>query len=60
MSDRIAIDPHHEGSCEWRWDGVKLWHKARGVSKWIEVKRIHPTPQRIAVLHELINAKEQP
>jgi len=58
MSDRVAVDPHHENACEWRWDGRKLWHRARGVSKWVEVKRVHPTPARISMLNALINGKD--
>lgn len=51
----VATDPHHDGQCEWKWDGSQLWHKDRMVKTWTVVKRIHPTPKRIAILNALMN-----
>jgi hypothetical protein len=52
----VVLDPHHEGACEWKWDGAHLWQKDRAVTKWNEVKRIHPTPARIAALNSIMNS----
>lgn len=49
-----ARDPHHNGACEWGWDGTVLWHRQRGEKRWVKVNRTHPTPKRIAVLAELM------
>ena len=51
---RTVRDPHHNGYNEWGWDGRELYHKAVGVNRWVKVKRIHPTPARIATLNELM------
>ena len=51
---REARDPHHNGDCHWGWDGLKLYHRSVGQSRWTEVRRIHPTPKRLAVLVELM------
>ncbi len=53
----IARDPHHNGKAEWGWDGNRLWHRQVGNHYWTIVKRIHPTPRRVAVLAELMKRK---
>ncbi|HHP9706328.1 TPA: hypothetical protein ACSJ5D_002789 [Yersinia enterocolitica] len=54
---KTVKDPHHDGSMLWGWDGVKLYTKLDStvVKRWQEVKRIHPTPKRIAVLYALMH-----
>lgn len=51
---RTARDPHHNGCNEWGWDGYDLWHRMRHQRYWTQVKRIHPTPKRVAVLAALM------
>jgi hypothetical protein len=53
-NDVSVRDPHHDGLCEWRWDGEKLWHRAEGQSKWTEVKRISFTKERILAIAGLL------
>lgn len=62
----IARDPHHNGVCEWGWDGHQLWHRQRGERWWKMVKRIHPTPARCRMLaglmlplHQLMKDQQQ-
>ncbi|MGS2945103.1 hypothetical protein AB1A47_04415 [Enterobacter hormaechei] len=52
-----AKDPHHDGCMLWGWDGKDLFTKLDSpvVKRWQKVKRIHPTPARIAVLNSLMN-----
>lgn len=49
-----ARDPHHNGACEWGWDGSHLWHRQRGERWWVMVRRIHPTPARVRMLSGLM------
>ena len=49
-----ARDPHHNGACEWGWDGHTLWHRQVGQRWWTMVKRVHPTPARCRMLAGLM------
>lgn len=55
---KTAKDPHHNGFNTWGWDGTTLFIKNECQSKWTKVKRIHPTPARVAVLNKLMNGDE--
>lgn len=57
---RTAHDPHHDGCNEWGWDGRDLYHRTIGHKKWVKTRRVHPTPARIAVLHQLMKIEAQP
>ena len=46
-------DPHHELDVEWALFRNGFWHRHSGQSKWTKVKKIHPTPRRIAALASL-------
>lgn len=56
---KVARDPHYGGTAsEWGWDGHDLHHRAVGTSRWVKVRRVHPTPARIETLYKLM--KEHP
>lgn len=47
-------DPHHEGFSEWCCVNKKFYIRNGSKSLWTEVKKIHPTPARIAALNSLL------
>lgn len=58
--DSEIADPHHEGACRWKWSGGKLYHNTHGAKRWVEVKKIHPTPARIKALASILNYQPVP
>lgn len=51
---RTARDPHHNGTAEWGWDGLQLWHRQVGERWWVKVRRTHPTRKRCLMLAQLM------
>ena len=51
----IVDDPHHDNQAEWRFYDGWFYHKLKTQKEWIVVKNIHPTPERIMALCNLIN-----
>lgn len=50
-------DPHHDGFWTWLWDGQNLYIRSAMQFKWTKVKKLHPTPARIAMLNKLMNGE---
>lgn len=57
MTTQVAVanDPHHGGGSQWKLSGGRYYHRSSQVAKWVEVKRLHPTPARIEALAWLID-----
>jgi len=51
----VVQDPHHNGYCQWCFDGQTLWHRASYAERWVRVRRISVTPHRVLTLARLIS-----
>lgn len=56
VPDGEVRDPHHGGSCSWKWEGGNLFHQSPGSSGWVKCKKIGATPARISAVYQALIA----
>ena len=58
MGEQWVSDPHHGGTCQWRYDAEqqRFYHRASMVAPWVVAKRVSLTPKRVCVLAALVHA----